>query len=414
MFDLPAKALSVREQVEAFFDARILPNHALWQQQASEGQPIPDIEKTLRAEAKSLGLWNMALPRLADHEPGLRLSNLEFTAVAEVLGRLEWASRVFNCHAPDVPNMELLQLFGSEEQKATWLQPLLEGEFGSAFAMTEPDAASSDPTNLATRIERDGDEWVINGRKWFASNGSHTNCRFLIVVGVTDPEGPKSQRQSLVIMPVDTNGVQFVRNLPVFSHRSPHNTHPELVLENVRVPVDAMLGEQGAGFAIGQARLGPARLHHCMRAIGECEVLISLMVKRSQERSTFGQRIDSYSSTREAVALSRIELDQARLLVQQAAHLLDTVGNKTARKQISMIKVAVARCYQSIADRAIQLFGARGVTDDTPAARAFTRARAFRIYDGPDEVHLQTISRLEASEQDLEGLEHYLSSDYYA
>ncbi len=414
MFDLPAKALSVRDQVEAFFDARILPNHALWLQQAAEGQPIPDIEKTLRAEAKALGLWNMALPRLADHEPGLRLSNLEFTAVAEVLGRLEWASRVFNCHAPDVPNMELLQLFGSEEQKATWLQPLLEGEFGSAFAMTEPDAASSDPTNLATRIERDGDEWVINGRKWFASNGSHANCRFLIMVGVTDPEGPKSQRQSLVIVPVDTHGVRFVRNLPVFSHSSPHNTHPELVLENVRVPVDAMLGEQGAGFAIGQARLGPARLHHCMRAIGECEVLISLMVKRSQERSTFGQRIDSYSSTREAVALSRIELDQARLLVQQAAHLLDTVGNKTARKQISMIKVAVARCYQSIADRAIQLFGARGVTDDTPAARAFTRARAFRIYDGPDEVHLQTISRLEANEQDLEGLEHYLSSDYYA
>ena len=414
MFDLPAKALSVRDQVEAFFDARILPNHALWQQQAAEGQPITDIEKTLRAEAKSLGLWNMALPRLADDEPGLRLSNLEFTGVAEVLGRLEWASRVFNCHAPDVPNMELLQLFGSEEQKATWLQPLLEGEFGSAFAMTEPDAASSDPTNLATRIERDGDEWVINGRKWFASNGSHANCRFLIVVGVTDPEGPKSQRQSLVIVPVDTHGVRFVRNLPVFSHRSPHNTHPELALENVRVPLDAMLGEQGAGFAIGQARLGPARLHHCMRAIGECEVLISLMVKRSQERSTFGQRIDSYSSTREAVALSRIELDQARLLVQQAAHLLDTVGNKTARKQISMIKVAVARCYQSIADRAIQLFGARGVTDDTPAAKAFTRARAFRIYDGPDEVHLQTISRLEASEQDFEGLEQYLSSDYYA
>lgn len=414
MFDLPAKALSVREQVEAFFDARILPNHGLWQQQATEGQPIPDIEKALRAEAKSLGLWNMALPRLGDDEPGLRLSNLEFTGVAEVLGRLEWASRVFNCHAPDVPNMELLQLFGSEAQKAKWLTPLLEGEFGSAFAMTEPDAASSDPTNLATRIERDGDEWVINGRKWFASNGSHANCRFLVVVGVTDPEGPKSQRQSLVIVPVDTNGVRFVRNLPVFSHSSPHNTHPEFVLENVRVPVDAMLGEQGAGFAIGQARLGPARLHHCMRAIGECEVLISLMVKRSQERSTFGQRIDGYSSTREAVALSRIELDQARLLVQQAAHLLDTVGNKTARKQISMIKVAVARCYQSIADRAIQLFGARGVTDDTPAARAFTRARAFRIYDGPDEVHLQTISRLEVGEQNLEGLEHYLSGDYYA
>ena len=414
MFVLPPKALSVRDEVKAFFDTRILPNHILWQQQVYEGQSVPEIENILRSEAKALGLWNMALPRLGDDEPGLRLSTLEFTVVAEVLGQLEWASRVFNCHAPDVPNMELLQLFGSEEQKERWLTPLLEGEFGSAFAMTEPEVASSDPTNLTTRIVRDGDEWVINGRKWFASNASHANCKFLIVVGVTDPDGAKSQRQSLVIVPVDTEGVRFVRNLPVFSHTSPHNTHPELVLEDVRVPIGAMLGEQGAGFAIGQARLGPARLHHCMRAIGECEVLISLMVMRSKERFTFGQHIESYSSTREAVALSRIETDQARLLVQQAAHLLDTVGSRVARKQISMIKVAVARCYQSIADRAIQLFGARGVTDDTPAARAFTRARAFRIYDGPDEVHLQTISKIEANEQDLTGMEHYLSTDHYA
>jgi len=414
MFELPPKALAIRDQVRDFFDHRVLPNNTLWQEQAAAGQAVPEIEKTLQQEARALGLWNMALPRLAEDEPGTRLTNLEFTGVAEVLGRLEWASRVFNCHAPDVPNMELLQIFGSDAQKEAWLKPLLEGEFGSAFAMTEPDAASSDPMNLGTRIERDGDEWVINGRKWFASNGSHASCKFLIVVGVTDPTGPKSQRQSLVIVPTDTTGVRFVRNLPVFSHISPHNTHPELVLEDVRVPVDNLLGEEGAGFAIGQARLGPARLHHCMRAIGECEVLISLMVKRSQERSTFGARIDSYSSTREAIALSRIELDQARLIVQQAAHLLDTVGNKVARKQISMIKVAVARTYQAIADRAIQLFGARGVTDDTPAARAFTRARAFRIYDGPDEVHLQTISRLEAGEQDLEGLEHYLSPTHYA
>ncbi len=410
MFELPEKAHQVKAQVEQFFLDRILPNNHLWTAQAHAGQPVPEIEQTLRAQAKALGLWNMALPRLGDDEPGMRLTNLEFTAVAEVLGRLEWASRVFNCHAPDVPNMELLQLFASDAQKARWLTPLLEGEIGSAFAMTEPGVASSDPANLATTMVREGDQWVINGRKWFASNGSHENCRLLIAVGVTDTDGPKSRRQSLVLVPTDTPGIRLVRNLPVFSHLSAHNTHPELVFDNVRVPVANLLGEEGAGFAIGQARLGPARLHHCMRAIGECEVLISLMIKRSQERTTFGQRIDEYSSTREAIALSRIELDQNRLLVQQAAHLLDTVGNKIARKQISMIKVAVARTYQAIADRTIQLYGARGVTDDTPAARAFSRARAFRIYDGPDEVHLQTISRLEASEQDLAGLEHYLAA----
>lgn len=408
MFELPQRALNVAEQVEHFFQQRVLPNNKLWEQQARAGQAIPEIQQTLRKEAKALGLWNMALPRLAADEPGMRLSNLEFTAVAEILGRLEWGSHVFNCNAPDVPNMELLQLFGSDEQKQQWLQPLLEGEIGSAFAMTEPYAASSDPTNLETRIERDGDEFVVNGRKWFASNGSHANCELLILVGVTNPEGQKSQRQSLLLIPRHTPGISVIRNLPVFDHLSETNLHPELEFNNVRVPASNLLGDAGAGFAIGQARLGPARLHHCMRAIGECEVLISLMVKRSQSRSTFGKRIDEYSSTQAAISLSRIELDQCRLLVQKAAHLLDTVGNKAARKEISMIKVAVAKVYQEIADRCIQLHGARGVTGDTPAARAFGKARAFRIYDGPDEVHLQTIARLEANEQSLDGLEHYL------
>ena len=408
MFDLPQRALDVAEQVENFFQQRVLPNNKLWEQQARAGQAIPEIQQTLRKEAKALGLWNMALPRLAVDEPGMRLSNLEFTAVAEILGRLEWGSHVFNCNAPDVPNMELLQLFGSDEQKQQWLQPLLEGEIGSAFAMTEPNAASSDPANLETRIEQDGDEFVVNGRKWFASNGSHANCELLILVGVTNPEGQKSQRQSLLLIPRHTPGINVIRNLPVFDHFSETNLHPELEFNNVRVPASNLLGDAGAGFAIGQARLGPARLHHCMRAIGECEVLISLMVRRSQSRSTFGKRIDEYSSTQAAISLSRIELDQCRLLVQKAAHLLDTVGNKAARKEISMIKVAVAKVYQDIADRCIQLYGARGVTGDTPAARAFGKARAFRIYDGPDEVHLQTIARLEANEQSLAGLEHYL------
>lgn len=409
MFDLPSRAIEIRNQVDAFFNDRILPNHKLWLSQAAAGAATPAIAQTLQQEAKALGLWNMALPRLGDDEPGTRLTNLEFTGVAEVLGRLEWASRVFNCHAPDVPNMELLQLFATEKQKSKWLVPLLNGEIGSSFAMTEPLVASSDPTNLATSIVRDGDEYVINGRKWFASNASHENCELIVVVGVTDGEAPKSKRQSLFLVPRNSEGITFVRNLPVFDHMSATNLHPEFEMKDVRVPAENLLGELGAGFAIGQARLGPARLHHCMRAIGECEVLISLMVKRSQERTTFGKRIDEYSSTQEAISLSRIELDQVRLFVQRAAHQLDTIGNKAARKQISMIKVAVARIYQSIADRAIQLHGAKGVTNDTPAARAFSKARAFRIYDGPDEVHLQTIARIESGEQDLSLMDHYLS-----
>jgi acyl-CoA dehydrogenase len=408
MFELPLRAIEIRDQVESFFNDRILPNHKLWLEQAAAGEAVPAIQRTLQQEAKALGLWNMALPRLDDNEPGTRLSNLEFTGVAEVLGKLEWASRVFNCHAPDVPNMELLQLFATEQQKEKWLVPLLNGEIGSAFAMTEPLVASSDPTNLATSIVRDGDEYVINGRKWFASNATHEKCELIVVVGVTDSVAPKSKRQSLFLVPRHAEGINIMRNLPVFDHLSPTNRHPEFEMKNVRIPAENLLGELGAGFAIGQARLGPARLHHCMRAIGECEVLISLMVKRSQERTTFGKRIDEYSSTQEAISLSRIELDQARLLVQRAAHQLDTIGNKAARKQISMIKVAVARIYQSIADRAVQLYGAKGVTNDTPAARAFGKARAFRIYDGPDEVHLQTIARIEAGEQDLTLMDYYL------
>jgi len=408
VFELPEKALAIKTEVEQFFTECVLPSNAQWQREARAGQAQPGIEADLRRQAKALGLWNMALPRLADDETGTKLTNLEFTGVAEVLGRLEWASKVFNCHAPDVPNMELLQLFASPQQKTQWLSPLLEGEIGSAFAMTEPDVASSDPANLQTRMERDGEFYILNGRKWFASNAGHEHCELIITVGVSNPDAPKSQRQSLLLVPRHAPGVEIVRNLPVFDHTSVTNTHTELTFTNVRVPVNQLLGEPGAGFAMGQARLGPARLHHCMRAIGECEVLISLMVARSQARTTFGKRIDEYGATQAAISLSRIELDQCRLLVQRAAYLLDTVGNKAARKQISMIKVAVARTYQDIADRAVQLYGAKGVTSDTPAARAFSRARAFRIYDGPDEVHLQTIARLEAADQDLTGLEHYL------
>ncbi|MEM7003216.1 MAG: acyl-CoA dehydrogenase family protein [Pseudomonadota bacterium] len=410
MYSISPEAQAVTDAVAQFYDTRILPNHALWRAQAATDEE-PAIEQELRAEAKALGLWNLGLPRLAEDEPGTRLSNLEFTDIAEILGRLPWASRVFNSHAPDTPNMELLQLFGTPMQKSTYLAPLLAGECGSCFSMTEPEVASSDPNNLQTRIELQGDEYVINGRKWFSSNGSLAKTRFSILVGVTDPVAPKSQRQSLIIVPLDLPGIQVERDVPIFGAVHRTNVHTQFKFTDVRVPKDHLIGEVGAGFAIGQARLGPARLHHCMRAIGECEVLVSLMMERAQRRSTFGQRVDAYSSTKEAIALSRIEIDQARLMVKHSAYLLDTVGNKTARKEISMIKVATFRTYQAVADRAIQLFGAAGMTDDSPAAAALVRARGLRIADGPDEVHLQTIYRLEAAEQDLENLHHYLGTD---
>ncbi|NOX50295.1 MAG: acyl-CoA dehydrogenase, partial [Gammaproteobacteria bacterium] len=392
MLIIDDEANAVKDAVAQFFQQRILPNHHLWQAQAAQ-QQTPEIEQQLRHEAKALGLWNLALPRLAGDEPGTRLSNLEFTAVAEVLGRLPWASRVFNSHAPDTPNMELLQLFGTMYQKEKFLRPLLEGEGGSCFSMTEPEVASSDPGNLQTTITRDGDDYVINGRKWFSSNGSLDKTFFTVLVGVSNPDASKSQRQSLIIVPLNLSGVEIERDVPVFGSVHKTNVHTQFNFSNVRVPKENLIGEEGAGFAIGQARLGPARLHHCMRAIGECEVLISLMIARSQARKTFGQRVDNYSSTKEAVALSRIEIDQVRLLVQHVAWLLDTVGNKAARKEISMIKVSTFRVYQAIADRAIQIFGAAGITDDSPAAAALVRARGLRIADGPDEVHLQTIYR---------------------
>ena len=411
MFEPSEHGRAVAEAVQQLFDNHILPAHARWRAEVAAGTEVPATETRLRAMARELGLWNLALPRLADDEPGTRLTNLEFTGVAEILGRLPWASRVCNSHAPDTPNMELLQLFGTDEQKKTFLAPLLNGECGSCFSMTEPHVASSDPGNLTTTIARDGDHYVINGRKWFSSNGSLANTRFSIVVGVTDPGAEKSRRQSLVIVPLDAEGVRVERDVPVFGALHPTGRHTEFSFTDVRVPRSNLIGEEGAGFAIGQARLGPARLHHCMRAIGECEVLISLMMARAQSRETFGRRVDTYSSTKEAVALSRIEVDQARLLVQHAAQLLDTVGNKAARKEISMIKVATFRTYQNVADRAIQLFGAAGITDDTPAAAALVRARGLRIADGPDEVHLQTIYRLEAEHQDLGHVDAYLGAD---
>ena len=410
-FDLSATAADLRDRAERFFTGRILPRHPEWQAwMRVHDAGDPPFLADLKAQAQAEGLWNLALPRLTADEPGTRCTNLEFAGVAEILGRLPWASEVFNCHAPDVPNMEILQAHATADQKRRWLQPLLNGETHSAFAMTEPDVASSDASNIATAITRDGDHYVINGRKWFASSGSRPDCSFLLLVGVTNPDAPRTRRHSVVIVPTNTPGITHLRDLPTFGHLDRVSPHPELLFENVRIPVENLLGAEGAGFAIGQGRLGPARIHHCMRAIGACEVLVALMLQRVGRRQSFGRNLSEYSNIQEWIALSRLELETSRLMVQKAAWALDRHGNKGARKEISLIKIGVARAYSYIADRAVQIFGAMGATDDTPAAAAYTGSRLLRIYDGPDEVHHRTIFRFEAedAEQANRDLSAYL------
>lgn len=400
-FEQDAMTREIADRVETIFQTEILPRRADYDRAVEvDGDLEPDFLKALKRRAFDEGLWNMALPRLAEDEPGTRLTNLQFAPIAEILGRVGWASEVFNCHAPDVPNMEILQMFATPEQKARYLTPLLHGETRSSFAMTEPDVASSDANNIATRIDRRGDRYVVNGRKWFATGAANPKCSFLIVVGVTDPDGPRGRTHSMVIVPKDAPGVRVVRKIPVMNHVEHVTPHTELLLEDVEVPMENRLGDEGAGFLIGQARLGPARVHHCMRAIGRCEVLIRLMIERAQNRRTFGTDLRDYSSVQDAIAESRLALEQARLLVQRTAWRLDREGNKLARKDVSLIKVAVARVYHDICQRGIQIFGAMGLTDETPFAESLSQARAFRIYDGPDEVHLRTIFRLEEKEGD--------------
>ncbi|HYM32454.1 MAG TPA: acyl-CoA dehydrogenase family protein [Candidatus Cybelea sp.] len=396
-FELSPRARELRERVESFFRAKILPRHREWHRLCEEqGIAPPPFVKDLQAEAKAEGLWNLALPKLADDEPGTRLTNLEFAPLAEIMGRLPWASEVFNCHAPNVPNMEILQMFATPAQKRNWLRPLLNAEIRSCFGMTEPDVASSDARNIATSIRRDGnDSYVIDGHKWFITGAGHPECKVCLLMGVTDPAADPLRRHSIVIVPTDAPGFEVVRSIPVFHHHDRVAPHAEIKLTGVRVPLENILGREGEGFAMAQARLGPARIHHCMRAIGTCEVLIQLMHERASSRTTFGVRVIDNANVQDWIALSRLELEQARLLVYKAAWALDRGGNKAARREIALIKVAVARVYQAIADRAVQVFGAMGVTDDAPVASALAQARAFRIYDGPDEVHLRGIFRLE-------------------
>ena len=394
-FSEPATSPVISEKVQAFFDVELLPRHRDWARWVSTQTGPPPWLEGLREKARGLGLWNLALADLTPDEPGTRLSNLAFGAVAEIMGRLPWASEVFNCHAPDVPNMITLQHAGTAEQKKQWLQPLLEGKIRSAFAMTEPGVGSSDATNLQFSIQRDGDDYVLNGRKWYCSGASHPRCKFLIVMGATDMAAARNQRHSAVIVPIDAPGLKLVRDLRFMGLLNPASAASEIQFSQVRVPRANLLGQEGQGFKVAQTRLGPARIHHCMRALGSAEVLIELMMARASERQTFGRVLADYDTVQRWIAESRIEVEQARLLVQRAAGLLDRDGHAAAWRDVSIIKVVVPRMVQGIADRAVQVYGAMGGSDDTPIHGIYAHMRAMRIADGPDEVHLRQIFRME-------------------
>ncbi len=389
-----SRVKELRRELEAFMDERVYPAEPVYHRQLAEGDRnvLPPIMEELKVEARARGLWNLFLP---DSERGAGLTNLEYAPLAEIMGRsLLMASEACNCSAPDTGNMEILHLFGTDEQQQRWLRPLLDGEIRSAFCMTEPAVASSDATNIRTAIVREGDEYVINGRKWWSTGTADPRCELLIVMGVTDPDNDRHRRQSMVIVPRSTPGVEVVRDLPMLGFHDQHG-HGEVVFEDVRVPVNNVLGEQGAGFAIAQARLGPGRIHHCMRVIGAAERALEMMAERALQRTAFGGPLADKSLIQSYVAESRIELEQARLLVLKAAWMMDTVGNREARTEIAAIKVAAARTASSVIDRAIQIFGGAGIGDDTQLPLAFAYARHLRIADGPDEVHLRTVARQE-------------------
>jgi len=362
---------------------------------------LPQVVEDLKRVARAQGLWNLFLPGAKD--PVHQLNVLDYAPIAEISGRsYEIAPEAINCSAPDTGNMELLEMFGTPAQKSRWLEPLLNGEIRSAFAMTEPDVASSDATNISTRIERDGDEYVINGRKWWTTGVLDPRCEVLIVMGKTDAGAEVHKQQSMVLVPMGTPGLKVVRALPIFGYFDQHG-HGEVEGVDGRVPVVNLLGEEGAGFALAQARLGPGRVHHCMRALGMAERALEMMVARANERVAFGKPLAQQGVVQEQIALSRMEIDQARLLVLKTAWLIDTVGTKGARSEIAAIKVVAPRVAVAVIDRAIQLFGGAGVSDDTPLAQMYAMARALRIVDGPDEVHIRDVARYELKRAAADG-----------
>jgi acyl-CoA dehydrogenase len=395
-YEFTAKGLATLEEVKSFMDDHIYPNEAEYRQQQQEigKQETPPILDKLKAAARERGLWNLFLPHLSPDAPGTKLSNLDYAPISEQLGKVTFSSEVLNCAAPDTGNMEILNLYGSDRVKQEFLAPLLEGEIRSAFSMTEPDVASSDATNIGLRIERDGDEYVLNGRKWFTSGALAERCKVFIVMGKTDPNASRHLQQSMIAVPKNTPGISFERTPHVFGYED-RGGHPEVVYENVRVPVDNLLGEEGGGFAISQARLGPGRIHHCMRAIGVAERALEYMVRMALVRTTFGTLVAQKGLVQDWIAESRIEIDMAREYVLHAAHLMDTVGNKSAATEISGIKVAIPNMALKVIDRAIQVHGAAGVSQYFPLAEMYAHMRTLRIADGPDEVHKMTIARRE-------------------
>ncbi len=395
-FSLTPRAQDLKERLLAFMDERIYPAEQVYDEQMKEaGDPEfnPPVIEELKAEARSRGLWNLFLPHATEWTDGL--SNSEYAPLAEITGRsAHLAPEALNCSAPDTGNMELLTMFGTPEQQEQWLAPLLEGEIRSCFAMTEPDVASSDATNIQTSIVRDGDEYVINGRKWWTSGAGREDCKVAILMGKTDPEAHVYAQQSMVLVPLDAPGITEVDHLTVFGYLD-RETHLELLFEDVRVPVDNLLGPEGGGFMMAQARLGPGRIHHCMRLVGMAERALEMMCRRALEREAFGKPIAAQGVVREQIADSRIEIDQARLLTEYAAWLMDTAGNKAARNEVAEIKVAVPNMACRVIDRAIQVHGGGGVSDRFPLAAMYAGARTLRIADGPDEVHRRSVARAE-------------------
>ena len=394
-FDYSAKVTELASRIEEFMQAEVYPNEAAYfdyLHQAESRWVIPPIIEELKQKARKAGLWNLFLP---ESELGAGLTNLEYAPLAERMGRSRIASEVFNCSAPDTGNMEVLARYGNDAQKDEWLKPLLDGEIRSAFAMTEPDVASSDATNIASTIVRDGDEYLINGRKWWISGAMDPRCRILIFMGKTDPQADRHRQQSMILVPMDTPGVTVVRPLTVYGYDDAPHGHAEMNFDNVRVPASNLLLGEGRGFEIAQGRLGPGRIHHCMRLIGLAERALEMLCKRANARVAFGKPLAAQGVVREAIANSRIEIDQARLLTLKAADMMDKVGNKVARSEIAMIKVVAPSMALRVIDRAVQVHGGAGVCDDFGLAGAWAGARTLRLADGPDEVHRAAVAKLE-------------------
>jgi acyl-CoA dehydrogenase len=399
-FDYSPRTKELQARLLAFMDQHIYPNEKAFHHEVDRNgrekgnRWIPtELIERLKPLARDQGLWNLFLPRSSRAPEGL--SNLDYAPLCEIMGRVPWAAEVFNCSAPDTGNMETLERYGTEEHKRRWLEPLLRGEIRSAFAMTEPAVASSDATNIETRIERDGDHYVINGRKWWISGAGDPRCQIYITMGKTDFNAPRHMQQSMVLVPADSPGLTVLRPLPVFGYDDAPHGHCEMVFENVRVPASHILLGEGRGFEIAQGRLGPGRIHHCMRAIGVAERALELMVQRLTSRVAFGKRLSDQGVWRERIAESRIRIDTARLLTLKAAYMMDTVGNKVAQSEIAMIKVLAPNVAQQVLDWAIQAHGAAGVSDDFPLAYQWAGNRTLRLADGPDEVHRNAIAKLE-------------------